>query len=133
MRNDMLEKKIQRALSKIKKLEDFQKVKFIILYGSGANHTMRRTSDIDLCIYYDGPSDEASKFRVKVLSELFDDIYDVHIFNQLPLYIQKEVLKGRVLYSSDQQFLYDVAARVIKKFDDFKHRYYDYIGEKKIS
>ncbi|NVO66019.1 hypothetical protein HWN36_01495 [Methanofollis tationis] len=37
-----------------------------------------------------------------------------------------------VLYYSDERFLYDIALETIREFDDFKHRLYDYIGEKVI-
>jgi predicted nucleotidyltransferase len=66
---------------------------------------MREGSDIDLAIYYDADMGEASQFRFKVLSELFDDIYDVQIFQAMPLYVRKEVLKGEVLYFQDMQLV----------------------------
>lgn len=129
----MLNKKITKLLKKIKEVKGFEKVKFIILYGSTATNQRRKTSDIDICIYYDGAPDEASKFRHRLLSELFDDIYDIQIFEQLPLYVRKEVLKGEIIYSKDMRFLYDVAMKTIKQFEDFKHRFYDYIGERPIT
>lgn len=118
-----------QPLSHMKTLiEGFEKVEFIILYGSAAEERMRKESDIDLCIYYDGSVDEASRFRFKVLSELFEDIYDIQIFQQLPLYVRVEVLKGKVIYCRNKKFLYDVAIQTIKEFEDFKPRFYDYIG-----
>ncbi|MHA1836286.1 MAG: nucleotidyltransferase domain-containing protein [Candidatus Odinarchaeia archaeon] len=129
----MINRKVLSALEKIKKIRGFEKVKFIILYGSTATEHRRKTSDIDLCIFYDGEPDEASKFRFRVLSELFDDIYDVQIFEHLPIYVQKEVLKGKILYSRDMKFLYDIAMKTIKQFEDFKYRFYDYIGERAIT
>ena len=89
---------LDRELEKIKNIDGFKKVKFIILYGSAAEDRMIEGSDVDLCIYYDGTSEEASRFRFKVLSELFDDRYDVHIFQQLPVYVRVEVLKGKIIY-----------------------------------
>ncbi len=103
------------------------KVRFIILYGSATEDRMRPDSDIDICIYYED-EDRASDFRLKVLSELFDDVFDIKIFQQLPVYLRMEVLKGKVLYCDDESFLYDKAYETIKEFDAFKHRYYDYIG-----
>ncbi len=88
---------------------------------------MRDGSDIDICVYYDD-EDDASDFRLKVLSELFDDEYDIKIFQQMPLYLRIEVLKGTVLYCDDKTFLLDKAYETIKEFDAFKHRFYDYIG-----
>ena len=75
---------------------------------------MSTSSDIDICVYYDDEVDSASEFRLKVLSELFDDIYDIKIFQQMPVYARVEVLKGKVLCCDDRQFLYDKAYETIK-------------------
>lgn len=125
--------KIEKAIERIKNTEGFEKVKFIILYGSSAAGQMRKDSDIDLCIYYDGSIEESSRFRFGVLSEVFDDTYDIQIFQLLPLYVRREVLKGEVLYCKDKQFLYEVALDTIRNFEAFKHRFYDYIGERAIT
>ncbi|CAD7775911.1 Nucleotidyltransferase domain protein [Candidatus Methanoperedenaceae archaeon GB37] len=125
--------KIEKTIEKIKNVEGFEKVKFIILYGSAAEGQMTGGSDIDLCIYHDGSPDESSKFRFKVLSELFDDTFDVQIFQQLPIYVRVEVLKGKIIYCKDKQFLYEAAIETIKDFEAFKHKFYDYIGEREIT
>ena len=125
--------RIKRAIEKIKRMKRFENVKFIILYGSASAGQMRKDSDIDICIYYNGSAEESSRFRFKVLSELFDDTYDIQIFQLLPLYLRIEVLMGEVLYCEDKQFLYERAIDTIKDFEAFKHRFYDYIGEKAIT
>jgi len=122
---ESLSDKIEHAVSRIRSLGG-EKIRFIILYGSAVQGGMNEDSDIDICVYYDG--DDASEFRLKVLSDLFDDIYDIKIFQQLPLPLRKEVLKGRVLYDDDTPFLYDKAYETIKEFESFKPRYYDYLG-----
>jgi len=127
------EESVGEILEKIKNIEGFEKVKFIVLYGSAAEERMVESSDIDFCIYYDGGREEASRFRFKVLSELFDDIYDIQIYQQLPLYVRVEVLKGKVIYCKDKRFLYEAAIETIKDFEAFKHRFYDYIGERTIT
>jgi predicted nucleotidyltransferase len=119
---------LDKELEIIKKIKGFNNVKFIFVYGSAATGNMRKESDIDLCIYYDGPEDEASRFRLKVSSELFTDKYDVKIFQQLPLYLRKEVLKGTIMYSKDFNFVHEVALDTIREFDNYKRFYYDYIG-----
>lgn len=125
-----LDEKLNKAIERITTLDDFENVRFIIQYGSSVTGMMTEDSDIDLAIYYDGKNnDELSRFRYKAISALFDDIYDVQIFQQLPLYVRTEVLKGNVIYCKDRKLLYDVARQTIKEFDRFKHRYYDYIGE----
>ncbi len=129
-----VEAKVHATIKKMENTDEWEKVKFIIFYGSSAKNEVRDASDHDICIYFDGKStEEMSGFRLKVLSEFFDDSYDVKIFQQLPLYIMVEVLKGIVIFCRDERFLYDVALKTIREFDDFKHRYYDYIGYRMIT
>lgn len=121
----LLSEKIEHAVEKIRELGG-EKVRFIILYGSASQDRIREGSDIDISIYYDG--EDASEFRLRVLSELFEDIYDIKIFQQLPVYLRRDILQGKVLYCDNKQFLYDKAYETIKDFEAFKPRYYDYIG-----
>jgi Predicted nucleotidyltransferases len=53
---------INRALEIIKAHKDFRKVQFIVLYGSVAEGKDREDSDIDLCVYYSGSPEDASRF-----------------------------------------------------------------------
>ncbi len=117
----------------VDKIKSFEEVQFIILYGSSAEERMTDESDVDMCVGYDGDKEGASRFRYEILSELFADEYDVQIFQLLPLYVRKEVLRGEVLYCRDKRELYDIAYGLIREFDDFKHRYYDYIGKEAIA
>lgn len=123
---------VDDAVERLKNIQGFEKVRFIILYGSAAEGTTREESDIDLCIDIDAGNYESSKFRLRVLSEL-PDFFDVQIFAQLPLYVKKEVLKGKVIFCRNEEHLYEVAISTIKEFDDFKYRYYDYIGERALA
>jgi predicted nucleotidyltransferase len=88
---------------------------------------MKEDSDIDISVYYDDADEDASEFRLKVLSDLFDDVYDIKIFQQLSLPIRCRVLKGKVLYEDDTTFIYDKAYETTKEFESFKRRYYDYL------
>lgn len=132
MMEDRMRKEIEKVIERLKNIEGFEKVKFIILYGSAAKGKMTKNSDIDLCVYYEGDPDEMSNFRLRALAELFHDDYDLQIFQQLPLYVRIEVLGGEVLYCKDRGFLYETAIRTIKDFEGFKHRFYDYIGLEEI-
>jgi predicted nucleotidyltransferase len=123
--SENVHEKIDRAVRKIRSLGG-HKIRFIILYGSACEGRMKEDSDIDICVYYDDI--DASLFRLKVLSDLFDDVYDIKIFQQLPLPLRMQVLKGKVLYSDNTPFLYDKAYDTIKEFESFKRRYYDYLG-----
>ncbi|MCZ7382286.1 MAG: nucleotidyltransferase domain-containing protein [Candidatus Methanoperedens sp.] len=133
MNPDEIDEIVKNGLEKVKTIQGFEKIRFIILYGSAVNGTIRKDSDIDLCIDIDADTDyERSSFRLKVLSEL-PEFFDVQIFAQLPLYVKKEVLKGKVIFCRDEAYLYETAISTIKEFEDFKYRFYDYIGEKAIA
>jgi len=72
---------------------------------------------------------EAEKLRMFILGRV-PDIFDVHIFEHLPLFVQINVFKGEVLYMTDKDELYDIAYRTIKEYELFKPHYLDYVGEK---
>lgn len=118
---------IEKFLKIAKGLKGFKKVKFIFLYGSLARGFARKDSDIDICIFYDGSKEEAERFRIKLLS-LLPSRFDVQIFQSLPLYIRKEILKGKSIYVRDTKFMYKVAFKTVQDFECFKKYFYDYIG-----
>ncbi len=133
MNTDEIDKLVKKSFERLKNMQGFEKVRFIMLYGSSVEGMPREESDIDLCIDIDADTDyERSSFRLKVLSEL-PDLFDVQIFAQLPLYVKKEVIKGKVIFCRDEEYLYETAISVIKEFEDFKYRFYDYIGERAIA
>lgn len=117
--------KITNAVDTIKKIGG-SKVKFIILYGSVAANNQTKQSDIDIAVYYDADKQKRFQFRIDILGHLPDN-FDVTTFQDLPLYVQKEVFKGKILYDSDYIFLNDLNRRTYQDFEDFKHRFYDYI------
>ncbi len=119
--------KIKVFLKKLKSMPDFNSVKFVFLFGSVARNEDNKLSDIDLAVYYEGNKKERFNFRIKLLSQLSND-YDVKVFQDLPLFIKKSVLTGKLVYYKDIQFVYSVAYETIKQFNDFKKAYYDYIG-----
>ncbi len=98
------------------------KVEFIVLYGSVARSEQRKESDIDLCVYYEGDRNERFQFRMKVLSEL-PDKYDVQTLQDLPLFVQADVLGGKLLFYRDLNKVYSVVRKVQKELDDFLPRY----------
>ena len=55
---------------------------------------------------------------------------DIHVFQQLPLYIRTRVLReGQVLFERDPDALYELAFRTAQAFEDFKPIYYAYLAE----
>ena len=119
-----MKKEISLFIEKLREMPDFHRVKFVILYGSQALGKATPMSDYDFAIYYDGNKNERYRF---LINANFNKNFDAKIFQDLPLYIQKEVLKGKVIYAEDLSFVYDIAYETIKRFERFKKYYYDYI------
>ena len=102
----------------------------VILFGSRARGEDIPDSDIDICLVLEPRSYsdlELSKRKLDYLAE-FD--LDIHIYQQLPLYIRHRVLKeGKILFCRDEDALYDLAFRTIREHEDFKHIYREYLEE----
>ena len=116
-------------MQKLKKISDFNRVRFVILFGSQASGNANKMSDYDFAVYYDGNEDQRYKFKLRAN---FDEKYDVKVFQDLPLFIKKEVLKGEVIYAQDLSFVSDIAYKTIKDFERFKKYYYDYISRRPV-
>ena len=110
---------MKEIIAKILKADIENKVKFIILYGSQANGNSTPMSDIDLAIYYDGDKKERFNFRIKI-SGILNKKYDVQIFQDLPLQVKKEAIKGKVLHQTDYDFFFDIVMQVIKEYEFFR-------------
>lgn len=131
--NPEIPENIDRALQQMRRIPGFGHVRFIIFYGSAEKKRMTTESDIDLCIYYDGNRTDAAQFRHAILSRLPGIDYDIQIFQQLPLYVRVEVLKGIPVFTRDLRFLYETANQTLRDFEDYKHRLYDYTGHAAIT
>jgi len=126
-----MKEKVNLFMKKLKEMPDFNRVKFVFLYGSYAENRQNKFSDIDFAVYYDGNGKERFKFRLKMLGNL-PDSFDVQIFQDLPLFVRTGVLKGKLIYSKDLTFVYDTAYQTIRDFEDFKGYYYDYINTRRL-
>jgi len=124
-----MDKNVKNFMKRIGEMPDFDRVKFVILFGSQANGKANSMSDYDFAVYYDGDEKQRFDFQIGMSS---DENFDVKIFQDLPLYVQKEVLKGKVVYCKDVDFVYDVAYEIIKRFEDFKKYYYDYVSMRRL-
>lgn len=112
---------VQSVVNKIKKIGG-KKIKFIILYGSIVEGNQTPLSDIDLSVYYEGTKEERFKFRMEALGNV-NDKFDIQIFQDLPLYIRKEVIShGKILYQKNYSEIFDIFIKTIKSFGDFKPR-----------
>ncbi len=113
---------ISRIVEKIVKLDTKRKVKFIVLFGSVVRGEQTPLSDVDVAVYYGGTADERFNFRRCCLGS-FPDQIDVQIFQDLPLAVRNEVIKGKVVYSRGFQFVFDEFMKVIKEFRSFEKYY----------
>jgi len=97
-----------------------EKIGFIIQYGSTVTGEQTPLSDIDIAVYYHGTKKQRFDFIITVLGNV-NDQFDIHIFQDLPLYIQQEVIsKGKLLYQQDFSTTFDIFMRTIQRFSDFK-------------
>jgi len=109
------------VIRKIKEIGG-DRVKFIILYGSAAKDKFTNLSDIDIAVFYNDDTEERFKFRMKVLGRI-NSRYDVQTYQDLPLYIQKEIIStGEVLYFKEYKEIFNTFMKTIREFEDFKPR-----------
>lgn len=122
----------QELIKALKKLNLLTKTNCIILFGSVQKSTNNPLSDIDLCISLNLPPTE--RFRAKIkLAGMLPEKYDLQIFEDLPLYVQKSVLSGKVLYCKNNKSLVEKAISVINEYEDFKKIYEYYLAKDKMA
>lgn len=104
----------------------------VLLFGSTAREQEGPLSDVDICLVLvpgKGRLDQAT-LTLKRLEYLRRFDLDVQVFQQLPLYIRRRVLReGEVVLAKDADRLYDIAFRTAQAFEDFKHIYDDYLEQ----
>ena len=118
-----MEKGIEKTIEIAKKDSE---VLAVALFGS---HLKGKGRDIDICIFLRKKLTnlEMSKKRLSFLSGLSDK-FDINIFQQLPLYIRKRILKeGKILFCKDEDVLYDLAFSTIKEFEFYEKLYNMYL------
>jgi predicted nucleotidyltransferase len=125
-----LEQSMSEVIKKIKAIGG-DKVRFVVLYGSAAKGKLTKLSDIDIAVFYIGDKSERFEFRKKILGRVSNE-FDIQIFQDLPLYIQKNILStGEVIYSLDYRETFEIFMKIIREFEDFKPRlevYYSGLG-----
>lgn len=101
----------------------------VMLFGSTAREEAHAASDVDVCLVLDGGRDRLpSRLSEVKLGYLGKHRLDIQIFQQLPLYVRRRVLKeGKVLWVRDDEALYELAFRTAREFEDFRPRYEEYL------
>lgn len=95
--NETLEILINDELAK-----DFKK---ILLFGSFADKTFTKRSDIDICVIFkkDISSKEATKFRIRISGQAKDKV-DIQVFNTLPKKIKKSIIENHNVLFEEKDF-----------------------------
>ena len=90
----------------------------MLLYGSHVTGKADERSDIDICIIA-GPSQDPMNTLSKSWQTVRADIYDIRIFEHLPLHLQIRVLiSGIWLYQEDPAMVGEYLYPVWKRWDD---------------
>ncbi len=112
---------IKKLLEKAEKDED---ILAAIVYGSYARAEEYR--DIDVCLVLNQQANTSAFDKRLEYSEHRN--IDVNIFQALPLYIQKRIIKEGIIKScKDEDALYDIAIKTAKEFELFKPKYELYL------
>ena len=82
--------------------KDFKK---ILLFGSLADSTFTKRSDIDICVIFkkDISLKEATKFRIRISGQARDKV-DVQVFNILPKKIKDSIIKNNKVLFEEKDF-----------------------------
>ena len=121
------EKSLDRLVSQAK---NDQRILAVFLFGSVARGEEHEGSDTDICLVLVPETYTPLQLSKLKLEYLRDFNQDTQIFQQLPLYIRKRVLKdGKILFARDMDQLYDVAFAFISEYADYEHIYREYLGE----
>ena len=103
----------------ISELQDDPNILAMVLYGSAIKSNKYNDIDIALIAFPEQiPFIDELKYMIKAKDE-----FDVHFLHKLPVYIQKDVIKGKLKFYKDYQTIFDVFINVIKEWDDFHKRY----------
>ena len=103
----------------INQLQDDPNILAMVLYGSAIKSNKYNDIDIALIAF---PEQIPFIDELKYMIEAKDE-FDVHFLHKLPIYIQKDVIKGKLQFYKDYQIIFDVFINIIKEWDDFHKRY----------
>jgi predicted nucleotidyltransferase len=111
----------------LKEAQQDSDVLAVMLFGSVARGESSAQSDVDICLVLYPKRWQLEELARKRWEYLRFDL-DIKIFQQLPLYVRRRVLReGVILLVKDEDQLYELAFRTAKEFEDFKHIYRDYL------
>jgi predicted nucleotidyltransferase len=118
---------LQRLLERARADPD---VLAVIRFGSSARGDVRPDSDVDVCLVLVPSRYDPADLTEKRMAYSQAEGIDASVFQMLPLYIRRRVLReGQVEYTRDEDALYELAYRTAQAFEDFKHIYHDYLDQ----
>jgi predicted nucleotidyltransferase len=120
-KNQNNKKIIEKALNIILKDKLKDNIKAVLLFGSFADNTFTKRSDIDICVVFnkDLSLKEATLFRIRVAGELPEKV-DVQVFNILPQKIKREIARNhKMLYKTREYDNINLSIRYLKDADYF--------------
>jgi len=104
-----------------KELAKDKEVHAILAFGSSITGENTARSDVDVCIVAPAAQD-----KVEVLRRAWRQVggkYDLWLFEELPLYIQAEILQNhQIIYCFDIPALFEYFYSVRKRITDMHHR-----------
>ena len=110
-----------RAVDCILKDELRESIQVILLFGSFADNSFTKRSDIDICVVFKTELSlkEATEFRIRVSGQLPEKV-DVQVFNVLPQKIKREIARNHmVLYKTSGYDNINFSIRYLKDEDYF--------------
>ena len=118
--NQNNKKIINEAVKTILEDELKEKIISILLFGSSADKSFTRKSDIDICVIFKEVTlKEATNFRIRISGQLSKKV-DIQVFNVLPMKIKKEIAKNhKILYKTNKFDNINFSIRYLKDEDFF--------------
>ncbi|MEX2681941.1 MAG: nucleotidyltransferase domain-containing protein [Candidatus Sigynarchaeota archaeon] len=96
----------------------------IVLFGSRTKGDVYKDTDICLVTRNGCPQDK----RLQYLA-IFPKSFDIHVFDDLPLYIKSRVMKeGKILLNKDFQGVFEKYYQTIKDLRLFEPHFDTYLG-----
>ena len=100
------------------------KISSILLFGSFADGTFNKNSDIDIAVVFEEgvPYKEASLFRKRLMADLNSKV-DLQVFEQMPLKIKKGIAKNhKILFKSKSFDNTNFIMKNINKYQEMNFR-----------
>ncbi len=115
-------KELKQIAEKAKKDKE---ILAVIVFGSFARG--EKFEDIDVCLVLDKKYDSLKMSRKALQFSVLDKL-DVHVFQQLPLYIRPRIFKeGKLIFCRNYDSLHDIAIQTMREFEDFKPIYQSHV------